>query len=139
MNRVIKDQLDMLKSLEFQVDGKPSKDFPETFSKVVFFKSNSKLDSLKDDNSLSIGKSYLIEFANYIINEPENFDLSKKWNNGIKPKSSIAKIKVLDIKGKMIKVNALGYDLKRNIEILDDLCSSLWVPMKAIRIIKVLD
>ena len=42
MNKTILTQLNMLKTLEFQVDGKSSKEIPESFSNIVFLKNGNK-------------------------------------------------------------------------------------------------
>lgn len=80
MNKAIKEQLEMLKNLEFQVDGKPSSDFPDSFSNITFYKSNRKIE----DNS---EKTFV--FADYIVTPFEGFDFHKKFNKDVPPPEKV--------------------------------------------------
>ena len=78
MNNILKEQIELLaKTLDFQVDGKPSKDFPESFSEITFMRSNKTLD----DKSLE----KVFVFEDYIIKPYQGFDFHDKFNNGIAP------------------------------------------------------
>lgn len=76
MNNLIIQQLKMLETLEFQVDGKPSKEVPESFSIITFKKAS---------NSVIKKKEYVFIFEDYIIKPFEGFDFHKKFNKDIPP------------------------------------------------------
>ena len=54
------------------------------------------------------GKFYKVRFANYIVHPYEGFNLHIQWNNNIPPKEDIMNVEVLEIMGKMIKLNCTG-------------------------------
>lgn len=85
MNKILKEQLKKLTTAHFEVDGKTEKDFPESFSEVLFFK-KSKIDA----NMLKV------IFEDYIIDPFPGFDFHSKWNNNIKPYSKIMYGKIVD-------------------------------------------
>lgn len=90
--------------------------------------------SLPKPITITIGHSYIIEVANYIINPPPNFDLHINWNNNNIPKFSCMKCKVTHLIGKMVKLNAISYDKYNNIELSDTWEG--WIPQKSILNIK---
>lgn len=96
MNNILKDQLNLLKTLEFQVDGKPSKDFPESFSEVVFLRTTKQIL----DTSLKT-----IKFESYIVTPYEGFDFHDKFNKGIAPPEQV-------MQGFIIKETEKMYYLK---------------------------
>lgn len=76
MNKAVIEQLQMLKNLEFQVDGKPSKEFPDSFSEVVFKRSGIQLADTSDK---------IFSFKDYIVTPFEGFDFHDKFNKGVAP------------------------------------------------------
>jgi hypothetical protein len=80
MNKVLLEQLNMLKTLEFQVDGESLKDFPESFSEVTFFKS---------DKNLSDCSEKIFKFEDYIIKPYNGFDYHDKFNKGVPPPEKV--------------------------------------------------
>ena len=66
----------------------------------------------------------------------KGFTLHDNWNKGIPPKHNFLKVEVLQIMGKMIKVNSIGYDYINQRD-TSDLWEG-WLPRKAIKIIEVL-
>lgn len=84
--------------------------------------------------SLEVGKMYLVGLPDYIVNEPPNYTLSANWNKGIVPKSSCLAVAVIQIFGKMVQVNARGYDYVTKLS-LDDVYSGLWLPIESITVI----
>ena len=70
----------MLKTLEFQVDGNPSKDFPESFSEIVFFKSGKNLEDVSEKT---------FSFESYIVKPYAGFDFHDKFNKGIAQANTI--------------------------------------------------
>ena len=79
------------------------------------------------------GSNYLVKIEKYIINEPDNFTLSANWNNGTKPTCEYLVIRVLQVAGKMIKVDSIGYDIDNNLTTSDKWVG--WLPRKAIEVL----
>lgn len=102
MNKAILEQLNMLKSLEFQVDGKPSKDFPEIFSEVVFKKNSTEVH----DTSMQI-----FNFADYIIKPFAGFDFHKTFNKNNVTPLKYMRGQVIKETEKMYYIKAKGYSL----------------------------
>ena len=50
----------------------------------------------------------LIYIKNYILNEPPNFTLSHEWNNDTIPPENRMWVKVIETRGKMIKIEGKG-------------------------------
>ena len=84
--------------------------------------------------SYTIGHYYIIELENYIIHPPENFSLHQNWNNNNIPKSKYYKCECLQLMGKMIKINGVGFDWDNQLD-LNDLWTG-WLPMKSVKILK---
>ena len=118
MNKTIKEQLNMLKTLEFQVDGKSLKDFPEFFTEVVFLKnSNAQLFDTSEKT---------FAFKDYIVHPYEGFDLHEKFNKGKAPPETVMYGCILRETEKMyyIKVRTLdntkiweGYVPKKSVSV----------------------
>ena len=51
---------------------------------------------------------FTIKVENYIINQPPNFSLSENWNRGTVPPEEVLEVKILQVMGKMTKVDAIG-------------------------------
>lgn len=49
-----------------------------------------------------------IYIKNYVLNEPPNFTLSHEWNNDTVPPENKMYVKILETRGKMIKVEGKG-------------------------------
>lgn len=86
------------------------------------------------EKSLSIGKTYILELADYIVNPSANFNLHDNWNNGNIPRCKYLKCKIELTVGKMIKINGNEFDMK-NMQDVEYKWSG-WVPRKGITIIK---
>ena len=71
---------------------------------------------------------YNIKVEDYIINEPETFTLSSNWNRGTRPPEELLSIKVEEIQGKMIKVDAIGKSTNK--------VWNGWLPRKAITVLE---
>ena len=84
----------MLKTLEFQVDGKPSKDFPESFSEIVFSKSGKNLIDVTEKT---------FSFERYIIYYIRKFGKNKGFY--IKEKKNGRYFKRNNAKSKKIRQN----------------------------------
>ena len=84
---------------------------------------------------LQLNNYYIIELENYIIHPNINFTLAENWNKGIIPKSKYLKCMIIQIMGKMIKIDGSGYDIENNND-LNDVYLGLWLPMAGVKIIK---
>lgn len=136
MNNLILDQLNMLKSYNYIIDDNAEIiNFTDNMQSVKFIKNINATYSIS--NTLEVEKNYIVELANYIVNEPDGFTLSTQWNAGVVPKSNILKLTVLEIRGKMCRIRGIGYDLLHN-KNLDDSYNNLWLPIKSIKILNTL-
>ena len=54
-----------------------------------------------------IGKYYKIHMQDYIVHPYEDFTLHSQWNNNVIPKDADMNIQVLEIMGKLMKVNGM--------------------------------
>lgn len=118
MNKVLLEQLNMLKTLEFQVDGKPSKDFPESFSEIIFFKSN---------RNLSDKTEKIFSFEKYIIQPYDGFDFHDKFNKGVAPPEQV-------MQGCIIKETEKMYYLKLHSTYSGNVWEG-WCPKKSVKIL----
>lgn len=71
---------------------------------------------------------YQVKLEDYIVHEPDNFNLSSNWNNGQKPPEVLMVIKVEKIVGKMIKVEGIGKE--------SAIVWSGWLPRKSVEILE---
>ena len=82
-------------------------------------------------NDLEINHYYRIQVEDYIVKPYEGFTLHDNWNNGIVPTDNIMNCEVIQIMGKMVKVEAVGFST--NVP----WCG--WLPRKSIHIIEEID
>ena len=119
MNNIVKTQLELLsKTLDFQVDGVTSKELPESFSKIVFIKSNKQLS----DNALE----KLFVFEDYFVKPSKTFNFHDKFNNGVPPPEQTLQGFILKETDKMFYISAHTFDNKK--------FWMGWVPKKSVRI-----
>lgn len=116
MNKFIKKQLDKCRI--------PLPYYDENTTHLII----SKNENLKKLEELEIGHFYQIELADYVVNEPPTFTLSSNWNNGTKPPEHSMTIEIVQMIGKMIKINGVGN--KTNI------AWEGFVPKKSIKVVK---
>lgn len=122
MNPLIKDQLQKIRRIEVP-------EYDDSTNVITLQKGSSVLCSgLQEDHC------YLISVEDYILNPPEGFTLHTNWNNNITPKHKFMKVDVLQIMGKMIKVNSIGFDMKNQLDLGDPWTG--WLPQKSIKIIE---
>lgn len=77
INPIVKEQLEMLTSLEYEVDGKKVEGIPDRFEEIVF-KSNNK--------NIQVTREKQVIFEKYIVEPFDGFDFHKKFNkNKIPP------------------------------------------------------
>lgn len=124
MNKVIEDQLKKVK-----VANIPKYD--ETTTHLIIPK---KEGSYEVD--FQIGHNYIIQLEDYLIKPFEGFNLHDNWNKGKPPIHTFLKCQVIEIMGKMIKINSIGYDMKTHKDIPD--IWEGWLPRKGIKIVEVL-
>lgn len=90
------------------------------------------------NNQLCIpGHYYDIELSNYILNPPSECNLHVNWNKNIKPNSKIYRCEVLQIMGKMVKINGVGIDPTTQMDNNDSWMG--WLPLDEIKVLKELD
>lgn len=118
MNNILKQQLDMLKSLDFEVDGKSVKDFPDSFSEVTFKRSN--FNTLVDNREITI------QFMNYVL-EPFMDDFHNKFNKGNKPQELVMYGTILRETEKM------NYILVHNMD--NSKVFEGWIPKKSMKVL----
>lgn len=82
-----------------------------------------------------VGNCYLIQLADYVLNEPPNFTLSANWNSGVVPKSKYMKIQITKVMGKMIQIDGSGYDVLNQVD-LNDAYIGLWLPLASIGVVQ---
>ena len=80
------------------------------------------------------GHFYIVELEDYIIHPPENFSLHQNWNNNIVPQVKSYRCCCVQLMGKMVKIDGVGYDWKSHTEL--NTAWSGWVPLKSIKIIQ---
>lgn len=107
----------MLKTLEFQVDGKPSKDFPESFSEIVFFKSGKNLEDVSEKT---------FSFESYIVKPYAGFDFHDKFNKGIAPPEQV-------MNGFIVKETEKMYYLKLHSNLTNKIWEG-WCPKKSVKV-----
>lgn len=83
-----------------------------------------------------VNNCYLIQLEDYLVHPYEGFTLHDNWNKGIPPKHNFLKVCVLQVMGKMIKLNTVGYDYV-NKQDTNDVWEG-WLPRKGIKILEVL-
>ena len=116
MEKIILDQLEMLKTLDFQVDGKSSKDFPKSFSSILF---------LKKSNNIPKGE-LKFTFKDYVLTDFMN-DFNKKFNKNKKiPEKIMLGIIIKDTE-KMYYIKVRN---KSNTKTFEG-----WIPKKSVDII----
>lgn len=82
-----------------------------------------------------IGHYYIVKFENYIIHPYEGFTLHDNYNNGIVPKCEYMEIELLEVMGKLYKINGVGYDPETGLELLNERWTG-YVPEKGIKFLR---
>ena len=127
MNKFIKEQLDNLKVAKCE--------YSEDSTEIFIPKKTKNMEA--NLNEIKLFKTYLIEFADYILNEPPGFTLHTNWNNGIKPVDKCMKAYVIQDIGKMVKLKCTGFNVLDNKDLNTNWTG--WCPKKSIKIIKEID
>lgn len=111
MNKIIAEQLD---KCNISYDDTTTEIFIPSTSVVV--------------DELIVNHYYKIQVESYIVNPPETFTLAANWNNGTSPKDYILNCEILQVMGKMVKVNSVGVGSNNVWE--------GWLPRKSFKIIE---
>lgn len=96
MNKIIKEQLSRCK-----ISNIPN--FNDSTTELIIPKA-------EPEKVPELNHAYLIYIEDYIIHEPPGFQLSSNWNKGTCPKYSYYRVQVIQIVGKMYKVQGVGYN-----------------------------
>lgn len=123
MNKVIFEQLSKIQDLQFN----------ENDTYILFPRGQEQIIS----TDVQVGKAYLIQVENYIVNPPETFDLQSNWNKGRPIKDYLLCIQVDRIQGKMVQFSGRGYDSSISTT-NDNFYEGMWVPRKSFKILEVL-
>ena len=81
-----------------------------------------------------IGKCYLVELADYVVNPPEGYTLASNWNKGTSPKYRYYKCEIVKVVGKMICILGCGVNPVTGQD-TSDLWEG-WVPQQGIKLIQ---
>ena len=119
LNKTILEQLNLLKELNFNIDGIDTDVIPSDFSKIVFYKSDKQLNSL-------IGSNVTIVFEKYILKSYMD-DFHNKFNNGCRPTQLIMHGKILKETEKMYYIDVV--DNKNESNFVG------WIPKKSMRVL----
>ena len=91
-------------------------------------------NSIKEKLGFKKDNFYLIEIEDYVINPPPGFSLAQNWNGGTTPPSNYMNICCIQLMGKMVRVDGVGFDINTN-STLDKTWNG-WLPTAAVKIIK---
>ena len=90
------------------------------------------------NNQICIPNHYYdIELSDYILNPPSDCSIHINWNRNILPKSKIYRCEILQVMGKMVKINGIGVDPITQIDNNDSWMG--WLPLEEIKILKELE
>lgn len=120
MNKLIKKQLQNLKKCQLPP-------YNEDTYKIIIPK-----NSIKKELGLEVDHCYQIEIEDYILNPSLDSSLSQNWNGGTVPPSKYMNICILQLMGKMIKVDGIEVDVATN-SIKNNTWSG-WLPRNAIKV-----
>jgi len=97
MNKLIKDQLLQLKSVDLQ--------FNDSDTHIVIPKTIKVLNK-----AMQAGCIYDIELFDSIVHPAPSSILASNWNNGVVPEYKLYTVEVISNTGKMIKVNGVAME-----------------------------
>ena len=122
MNPIIKKQLEKCKVANIP-------DFTED-TRIIHIPKG----SLLNVTQYQVGKCYVVELADYVVNPPEGYTLSSNWNKGTVPKYKYYKCEIVKIVGKMICILGCGFDHVHQVD-TNDLWEG-WVPQDGIKLLQ---
>ena len=122
MNKVVEEQLKKVKVAQLPP-------YDETTLRMTIPKVNSIINS-----DLNEGQCYLIQVEDYIVKPFDGFSLHDNWNKGIVPTDMLMNIQVLQVMGKMVKVEGVGVDINLGVTLP---CSWVgWLPVGNVKIME---
>ena len=122
MNPLIKKQLENCKVANIP-------DFDDNTTHITISKG-----SVVNVSQYQIGKYYLVELADYVVNPPDGSTLASNWNKGSVPRYKYYKCEITKLVGKMICILGCGYDAV-NYKDTNDLWEG-WIPQEGIKILQ---
>ena len=120
MNKIIEKQLKNLKKCQLP---------PYTSESTEIFIPKG---SIKKELGLTLNHCYQIEIADYVLNPPPEFSLAQNWNNNTVPPCKYMNVCIMQLMGKMIKVEGIGFDIENQIPINN--AWGGWLPRESIKV-----
>ncbi len=80
---------------------------------------------------------YDVELSDYVLDPPPDCSLHINWNKNVLPKSKIYRCEVLQVMGKMVKINGIGLDPITQMDNNDSWMG--WLPLEEIKVLKELE
>lgn len=118
MNKAIKDQLEKVKVANIgYYDNDTTEIIIPRFEQVRY----------------EIGSYYLVKLDGALTSPTGNELLISNWNKGTYPRCEFLKIDVTKVLGKMIYVNALGYDNEKQEDL--NYCWTGWLPIQQLELV----
>lgn len=90
--------------------------------------------SIVEVSPYQVGKCYLVEIADFVINPSDGNTLASNWNKGTSPKHKYYKCEISKIVGKMICILGYGYNMETSQDTLD--LWEGWVPQSGIKLLQ---
>lgn len=84
--------------------------------------------------NLQVGKYYLIKVEEYIVKPFDGFNLHENWNRGVIPKDRFMCAQIIQLMGKMVQINSMGYDYDEGA--FTNNKWEGWLPRKSFKVIK---
>ena len=122
MNKVVKEQLGKCKVAEIPA-------FDDTTTHIFIPKVGANII-----NQYHVGKYYLIEIEDYILNPSAEFTLAANWNKGTNPPAKYMNVEIVQVSGKMIKVSGVSFDPNNPVALPTHWEG--WLPQKGLKILK---
>lgn len=122
MNKLIYNQLNKCERCKLPV-------FDQTTTSIFIQKQEPKKDKVFEKDHC-----YLIKIADHIINPPEGYTLAKNWNGNTNPPNKFMNVSCIQIMGKMVKVDGIGYNPETNSTL--SCVWSGWLPVSDIKILE---
>lgn len=122
MNPIIKKQLESCKVADI-----PLYDDKDSVIKIP-------KGAIVEVSPYQVGKCYLVEIADFVINPSDGNTLASNWNKGTSPKHKYYKCEISKIVGKMICILGYGYNMETSQD-TSDLWEG-WVPQSGIKLLQ---
>jgi hypothetical protein len=90
--------------------------------------------SIMNITPYQIGKCYIVELQDFVLNPSENSIITDNWNKGSIPRHKYYKCEIVNVMGKMVNIFGCGYDPLHQVD-SPDLWQG-WVPQSGIKLLK---